>query len=194
MRAKLLSAGLGVVVATALYAVLPVAPSPVQAQPMASANFKVPPATIHIVDPTPVRLVIASIGVDAKIESRGLDSNRNLATPMDFRDVAWYNRGPRPGEDGNALLNGHVNWWTGDAVFTHLSRIQVGDEVRVTRADGGVVVFKVTARRTVDANARIASLFAPSSTSTLTLITCSGVWDPLTRSDTRRLLVSASRA
>jgi hypothetical protein len=36
----------------------------------------------------------------------------------------------------------------------------------------------------------VASLFAPSATSTLTLITCSGIWNPLTQSDTQRLLVS----
>ena len=145
-----------------------------------------------IVDAVPVRLVITSIGVDARIESLGLDLNRNLATPNDFNDVAWYNLGPKPGDAGNALINGHVDWWTGDAVFTHLHSVQVGDEVRVVRADGEVVKFKVTGKQTVDANARVASLFAPSSVATLTLITCSGAWNPLTQSDTQRLLVSAS--
>jgi LPXTG-site transpeptidase (sortase) family protein len=159
---------------------------------MQSSAMRLPATSIHIVDPTPARLVIASINVDTRIESRGLDSNRNLATPKDFHDVAWYSLGPKPGEAGNAIINGHVNCWTGDAVFTHLSRLHVGDEIRVVRADGIVVTFKVTAKQTVDANARIASLFAPSSRSTLTLITCSGVWNPLTQSDTQRLLVSAT--
>ena len=49
------------------------------------------------------------------IEARGLDSKRNLDTPRDFHDVAWYNRGPAPGERGNALINGHVNGSTLDA-------------------------------------------------------------------------------
>ncbi|TMF09940.1 MAG: class F sortase [Chloroflexi bacterium] len=99
-----------------------------------------------------------------------------------------------PGEPGNAVINGHVNWWTGDAVFTHLSRLRIGDEVRVVRADGRTVVFKVSSKRTVDANARIPSLFAPSTDTTLTLITCSGTWNPMTQSDTQRLLVSATVA
>jgi len=34
-------------------------------------------------------------------------------------------------------------------------------------------------------------LFASSPVATLTLITCTGVWNPLIESDTRRLLVSA---
>jgi LPXTG-site transpeptidase (sortase) family protein len=194
MRPKLLAAALAGILAVILYVIPPVGPAPTAADRMPLTNLEVPPASIHMLDPTPVRLVIASIGVDARIESRGLDTSRNLASPTDIRDVAWYNLGPRPGEHGNALLNGHVNWWTGDAVFTHLSRIKVGDQVRVVRADGVTVVFKVTARRTVDAHARIASLFEAGTTSTLTLITCSGVWNPLTQSDTQRLLVSASIA
>ena len=99
---------------------------------------------------------------------------------------------PRPGEPGNAIVNGHVSWWTGDAVFTHLSRLRAGDIIRVTQADGNVVSFKVTSKQVVDANARLAALFAPSSQATLTLITCTGIWNPLSQSDTQRLLVSAS--
>ena len=145
-------------------------------------------------DTTPVRLIISAIGVDAKIEARGLDSNRNLATPNSFRDVAWYDLGPRPGDPGNAILNGHVNWWTGDAVFTDLHRLRAGDTLKIVQAGGNTVTFTVAATRTVDADARVGSLFAPSLKSTVTLITCSGVWNPLTQSDTRRLLVSATLA
>ena len=136
--------------------------------------------------------MIPAIGVDATIEPRGLDSNRDLATAADYRNVAWYDLGPRPGDPGNAILNGHVSWWTGDAVFTRLAQLRAGDVIRVMRADRVAVTFKVTGRQVVDANSRIASLFAPSPRSTLTLITCTGAWNPLTQSDTRRLLVSAS--
>lgn len=161
---------------------------------MQETSAKVPAPSIPVIDPTPKRLVIPAISVDALIEAQGLDSKRNLATPKDYRDVAWYSLGPRPGEPGNAVINGHVNWWTGDAVFTHLSRLRIGDEVRVTRADGHALVFRVSSKRTVEANARIPSLFAPTTEATLTLITCSGTWNPLTQSDTQRLLVTATVA
>jgi LPXTG-site transpeptidase (sortase) family protein len=160
--------------------------SPSLAAPLTAAT------PVARVDQTPARLVIPAIGVDARIEARGLDSNRDLATATDFRNVAWYDLGPRPGDPGNAILNGHVSWWTGDAVFTHLARLRIGDRINITRADGVAVTFKVTGKQVVDANARIGSLFAPSSRSTLTLITCTGVWNPFTQSDTRRVLVSAS--
>jgi sortase A len=198
MARRLLAGGLGAVVAVGFYAVAPaLSPGPSRltaATPMQATALAVRAASIKIVDPTPARLLIPAISVDATIESRGLDSQRNLATPADFRHVAWYNLGPRPGEPGNAVLNGHVNWWTGDAVFTHLARLNAGDDIHVVRVDGRVVNFKVTSKHIVDANARIASLFVPSSNSTITLITCSGEWNPLTRSDTQRLLVSAALA
>ena len=145
----------------------------------------------RIVNVRPALLLIPSIGLNATIEARGLDANRNMATAKSYQNVAWYDLGPAPGQPGNALINGHVNWWTGNAVFTNLYRVRAGDQVEVIRADGTVVRFRISVKQTVDANARIASLFAPSTVSTLTLITCAGAWNPLTLSDTQRLLVSA---
>jgi sortase (surface protein transpeptidase) len=142
----------------------------------------------------PVRLLIPSIHLDATIEARGLDASRNLDTARDFEHAAWYDRGPAPGQPGNALINGHVNWWTGDAVFTRLKLVRAGDRVEVVRADGTSVFFIVNGRQTVAANARVASLFASGRSAQLTLITCAGVWNPMTLSDTQRLLVSASLA
>jgi LPXTG-site transpeptidase (sortase) family protein len=171
----------------------PAGPSSDGALPALTASAPALPALapVPIVDITPKRLVIPRINLDATIEARGLDANRNMQTAKDFHHVAWYDLGPAPGQPGDALMNGHVNWWTGDAVFTRLSQIRKGDEVIVFRVDGSSVRFKVTVERTVPWNARIASLFAPSPVATLTLITCTGVWDPLLQSDTQRLLVSA---
>jgi LPXTG-site transpeptidase (sortase) family protein len=166
------------------------APAPAATQPeVAAGNGS--PTLAPVANLSPVRLLIPKIAVNARIESRGLDANRNMETPKDFHDVAWYNLGPTPGVPGNALLNGHVNWWTGSAVFTRLAELRPGDMVVVVRGDGTRATFKVTSRRIVAANARIASLFAPSRVATLTLITCTGAWDVRMQSDTHRLLVSA---
>jgi LPXTG-site transpeptidase (sortase) family protein len=192
MARRLIAALAGGAVGAGLYGLLVTVVAPSLLEPMAPTGAALPKVVAPKVDSTPVRLVIPSIGVDARIEARGLDPDRNLSTPTDFRDVAWYRLGPRPGQAGNAVINGHVNWWTGDAVFTHLGRLRAGDVVEVVRADGVAVDFRVATARTVDANARLAELFAPSTASTLTLITCSGSWNPLTQSDTRRLLVTAT--
>src|SRR5256885_7656160 len=146
------------------------------------------------VDMKPVRLVIASIHLDARIEARGLDARRNLDTARDPNDAAWYDLGPVPGQPGNAIINGHVDWWSGDAVFSRLGRVRPGEVIQVVRADGGIVLFRITALQRVTAGTRIAALFAPSRAATLTLITCAGVWNPLTLSNTERLLVSAAIA
>ncbi len=198
MLKRLLSATAGAAVAVAAYQAFgALAPAPPHFTPLTPMTITLPKPhavrpSIHIVDPAPVRLVIPSINVNATVEARGLDSGRNMETPTDFHDVAWYKLGPRPGEPGDALINGHVNWWTGSAVFTKLADLRRGDEISVIRADGVEVRFHVTGSQTVAATARVASLFAPGTVPTLTLITCTGDWNPLTLSDTRRLLVSAA--
>jgi LPXTG-site transpeptidase (sortase) family protein len=174
--------------APALAAGVPGAPAGIAAVAPSSAAPAVPAAGANS---SPTRLVIARIGVNARIEARGLDASRNMATPNDFHDVAWYDLGPTPGEPGNALINGHVDWWTGSAVFTRLGELRPGDSVTVIEGDGTSLTFRVTSRSTVGAGARVASLFAPSRVASLTLITCAGVWDPRMLSNTQRLLVSA---
>ncbi len=187
--------GLCLVAAISPDVVLPSALAPIplaaSAAPAPEANLAAAPAPKFAADPYPVRLLISKIGLDAKIEARGLDASRTMLTPKDYRDVAWYNLGPAPGQPGNALLNGHVDWWTGSAVFTRLSQLRPGDMVAIVRGDGTRLTFKVTGRRIVTAGARVASLFAPSKVASLTLITCTGAWDPSILSDTHRLLVSA---
>jgi LPXTG-site transpeptidase (sortase) family protein len=195
MFGRALVLGLCLLAAMLPDAVLPSALAPIplaiSAAQAPEANLAAAPAPKAVADPYPVRLLISKIGVDAKIEARGLDASRTMLTPKNYRDVAWYNLGPAPGQPGNALLNGHVDWWTGSAVFTRLSQLRRGDIVTIIRGDGTRLTFKVTGRSIVTAGARVASLFAASKVASLTLITCTGAWDPSILSDTHRLLVSA---
>ena len=195
MFGRALVLGLCIVAAISPDALVPslLAPVPAvtSALPAQAANPAAHLAPKAAADPFPVRLLISKIGVNAKIEARGLDASRTMLTPKDYHDVAWYNLGPAPGQPGNALLNGHVDWWTGAAVFTRLSELRPGDMVAIVRGDGTRLTFRVTGRRVVTASARVASLFAPSKVASLTLITCTGPWDPSILSDTHRLLVSA---
>ena len=54
----------------------------------------------------PVRIVIDAIGVDFKIVSVGLDTNRVPIVPD--HDVGWYNLSAQPGQGDNVVLWGHV--------------------------------------------------------------------------------------
>lgn len=126
----------------------------------------------------PVRLLIPKIGVNAKVESVGLDAHGNMAVPSSWESTAWYDMGPRPGDTGNAVIDGHLDSYTGPAVFWHLRDLKPGDKVRVKTSDGATLQFVVTGSKSFPANAFPGKrVFGPASTPQLNLITCSGDWD-----------------
>ncbi|MGH2520070.1 MAG: class F sortase, partial [Chloroflexota bacterium] len=101
--------------------------------------------------------------------------------------------GYRPGQDGNAVIEGHLDSTSAPAVFWNLHALKPGDSVTVDRADGSVVQFAVT-RLTSYSNdaAPLAAIFGAAATPRLNLITCSGAWDKATKEYGQRLVVSAT--
>ncbi|MFJ9696773.1 class F sortase [Kitasatospora sp. NPDC101183] len=93
----------------------------------------------------PTRLLIPSIGVDAPVTGLGLNADGTVEVPAaDHGDeVGWYRNGPTPGETGPSVLIGHYDTVHGPAVFKSLPKLRTGDLIRVRRADGGTVDFKV---------------------------------------------------
>jgi LPXTG-site transpeptidase (sortase) family protein len=150
------------------------------------------------VTPTPVprhlpgRLTIPRIQVDAPIESVAVDRNGNMDVPSKPTNVAWYAPGPAPGEQGDAVIDGHLDWTTGPAVFWNLAKLRAGDEIDVTSQDGRLLRFRVTDLQSVAYNSHPTGLFAPTGPSRLSLITCAGAWDAGTRNYAQRLIVNAS--
>src|SRR3989442_1325534 len=68
------------------------------------------------------RLVISAIGVDAPIAVAGRDEQGRMAAPRGPAEVTWYDFTSWPGQPGNAVLAGHLNWRDGSAgVFSHLA-------------------------------------------------------------------------
>ena len=99
----------------------------------------------------PVRLKIPSINVDAAIEYVGLTSKRAMEVPKNTVDVGWYDLGPRPGEKGSAVIDGHFNGKNGEAgVFTNLDKLKVGDKLYVEDDKGITATFVVRESRTYD--------------------------------------------
>jgi sortase (surface protein transpeptidase) len=105
-------------------------------------------------------------------------------------DVAWYKLGPRPGETGNAVIDGHLDSAVGPAIFLYLRNLRIGDRIYVTD-DGGVVrTFAVTEMDSYGLNdAPLERIFGPSSGHNLNLITCSGTWDAQAHIYNQRLVV-----
>ena len=129
---------------------------------------------------SPYRLIISSIGVDTAVETVGVLHDGDLATPSlnPWDDVGWYNAGPRPGEVGSAVIDGHLDRPGGSpAVFWNLRDLHVGDSVTIVDSVGGTVRFRVTRiAQYHPQQAPIQKIFGDKRGSYLNLITCAGDW------------------
>ena len=144
----------------------------------------------------PLRLVIAAIGVDAPVEPVGILSNGDLATPTKhpWNDVGWYNGGPRPVEQGSAVIDGHLDRpGAYPAVFWNLRNMQVGDEVMVIDVHGKTLHFHVTRIAFYSAGTvPFQEIFGEPAGIYLNLITCAGDWIPAQHQTSLRLVVYTS--
>lgn len=162
-------------------------------QPAASPSQQAAtPSDRHV----PSTLSIDAIGVSATIEQVGVDKDGNMAIPANPHDVAWYEPGVAPGEHGNAVIDGHLDWYgMPQGPFYRLDQLKAGDEIDVNALDGTTFLFKVSGpATTVPADARPPGLFSKGGSPTLTLITCAGDWDPARQAYTERRLVNATLA
>jgi LPXTG-site transpeptidase (sortase) family protein len=142
----------------------------------------------------PVRLSIPSIGVDASIEQVGVESDGSMGTPSSFDTVAWYKDGSKPGEPGNAVIDGHVNnALTAAGVFEHLDQLHLGDNILVSDASGRSLSFTVTSEQVYAVDkAPTSQIFATAGAPGLALITCDGAWDQGKKMFNERLVVYAT--
>ncbi|HVY72731.1 MAG TPA: class F sortase [Candidatus Paceibacterota bacterium] len=141
----------------------------------------------------PTRIVISSIGVNAAVERVGKKADGSMATPSSFETTGWYELGAKPGEAGNAVIDGHVNnALTKAGVFEHLSDVKIGDTIAVSDASGRTLTFVVSETDQYNTeSAPAAEIFTASGTSQLVLITCDGQWDAAAHSYDKRFVVYA---
>jgi sortase (surface protein transpeptidase) len=126
----------------------------------------------------PVRLEIPSIGVGAAMIPLGLNRDRTLEVPEDFAQAGWWTGGARPGQAGPAIIAGHVDSYTGPAVFYRLRELRPGDSIIVDRRDGTRVRFSVLGSEQYSKNRfPTARVYGSTPGPTLRLITCSGTFD-----------------
>jgi len=139
----------------------------------------------------PVRLMIPSIHVNAAIQYVGLTSTGAMGVPNGRSDVAWYDRGPRPGEVGSAVIAGHTAHSGPATVFDNLSQLRPGDLIYVQNRIGAQTAFVVRSIHVYSPNAQVPEVFTSSSGTHLNLITCTGVWDTAKNGFTKRMVVFA---
>ncbi len=130
--------------------------------------------------PQPVGLELPTIGVRSALVPLGLEPDGTVAVPaLDSPDAGWFTGSPAPGERGPAVILGHVDSArTGPSVFFRLAELRPGDPVRVTRADGRVVAFRVDRVQRVAKSAfPTAEVYGDLDHPGIRLITCGGVFD-----------------
>lgn len=94
---------------------------------------------------TPVRLVLPSARVDAPVIGGDVDREKNqMVAPTEPDVVAWYGFSHLPGDGGNAVLAGHVDFRNyGPAVLWYLREVEVGDTIDVELSDGTMLTYRV---------------------------------------------------
>lgn len=140
----------------------------------------------------PARLKIPGINVDAVVESVGLTSGGAMDMPKNPDEVAWFNLGTRPGENGSAVIDGHYGTWKNGqgSVFDNLYKLRPGDKVYIEDDGGATATFVVRESRSYDPNAEAVDVFSSSDgKSHLNLITCEGTWNKNSKSYSQRLVV-----
>jgi hypothetical protein len=140
-----------------------------------------PPRRVDLHAARPTRVQIGAIGVSAPVVPLGLAADGSMETPKRFSDAGWYSLGARPGEPGPAVIAGHVDSKTGPAIFYRLGELHRGDMVRIVRADGSAVRFRVEGlERWPKTRFPTRRVFGPTRAPTLRLVTCSGAFDSST--------------
>ena len=139
----------------------------------------------------PLRLAVASIGIDTPIKEVELTADGDMAIDDSIDSVAWYRLGPQPGEQGSAVIAGHYGWKNGQAaVFNKLHTLKAGDKVVVSDKAGAETVFAVRELREYSPEADATEVFRSSDGKAhLNLITCIGTWNLSAQSYTKRLVV-----
>ncbi len=119
--------------------------APSVSAPSLAAPLPVPhsPKAAYLAKSSPVRLQIASIGVDTGLMDLGLRADGSMEVPPKGFPAGWYTGAPTPGELGPAVIAGHVDM-QGPGVFYRLHNVQPGNPVTVTRANGSKAIFRVT--------------------------------------------------
>jgi sortase (surface protein transpeptidase) len=116
-----------------------------------------------------------------------------MAVPSKSTSTAWYDRGPSPGDPGDAVIDGHLDWYdTGHAVFFSLSKVKLGTDIELRLQSGVSHHFKVTGVKTVAYNAKVPGLFATSGPARLSLISCGGQWSKSLNQYVSRVIVDST--
>jgi hypothetical protein len=145
--------------------------------------------------PPPIRLAVPALGVDTAVDAVGVEADGQMTIPAEVDRVGWYRFGPAPGDEGSAVIAGHVDSRTqGLGAMAPLRDAAVGDEVLVTDAAGTTSTWRVVSRELIQKQVLpLDRLFTREGPPRLTLITCGGPFLPEFSSYRDNVVVVAER-
>ena len=142
----------------------------------------------------PVRITIPKLRVDAKIEYMGVTSTGTMDVPSEVIDAGWYKYGAHPGDEGSAVIGGHLNGVRGEpGVFLDLNKLQVDDNFSVLDDTNKTTQFVVRQIRTYGQNEQPNEVFHSQEGAHLNLITCTGAWNRSEKRFSKRLVIFADK-
>jgi sortase (surface protein transpeptidase) len=143
----------------------------------------------------PTNVIIPAIGVSATVIPEGLDSTGALETPplSEQNVTGWWDGGAAPGQDGPAVIVGHVDSAAaGPLVFWNLDKMVAGESIEV---EPGNLWFTVTGTQEVGKTAfPTQAVYGPTAGPTLRLITCGGAFDSATGHYVDNFIVYATQS
>jgi len=134
---------------------------------------------------------IPKISVSAPIIPVGVDATGKMQLPQNIAEVGWYSLGSKPGEQGNAVIAGHLDSTTGaGAIFYHLHELEPRDNLYVTDELGNQYSFVVTRKEIYEFDkVPLDEVFGKTSKKRLNLITCTGQWVASQRNYSHRMII-----
>ena len=143
----------------------------------------------------PIAVRIPKIGVEADVEYLAIIDGV-MQNPNGPFLVGWYEETAKPGATGNAVMAGHVDYYTvGPAIFYDVKLLTQGDQIEVIGEDGTSAFFAVDWLQNFPAQPtpeEIQDIVGPTEDENLTLITCIGTFDAGSGEYDQRLIVRAS--
>lgn len=139
-----------------------------------------PTATSVVATPLPTAVRIPRLGVESTLIQTGIAPDGTAEVPPGGAGApaSWMTVSPRPGEQGPAVLLGHVDGGGSPGVFAKVGELRPGDEVLVDREQAPSVRFEVYRVQQAPKTAFPTDLaYGDTAGAELRLITCGGAFD-----------------
>lgn len=126
--------------------------------------------------PVPTSIALPRLGIASTLVPTGVDAAGGFVIPEQADQASWFVPGPEPGQDGRAMILGHVNLSGVEGVFERLHEARPGDVIEIGQQGAPARRWVVTREPVEQSKAAWAQadMYAPLDHPEIALITCGG--------------------